>query len=34
MNIDPYLMACAIIALTREIIGVAIVWSQEMELLS
>ena len=28
---DPYLMACAIVAYTRKYMGVAIIWSQDME---
>ena len=34
MTNEPYLLACAIVAYTRKYMGVAIIWSAEMELLS
>lgn len=34
MTVDPYLLACAIVAYTRKYMGVAIIWRQELELLA
>jgi hypothetical protein len=34
MTMEPYLLACAIVAYTRKYMGVAIIWPTEMELLS
>lgn len=34
MTVDAYNLACAIVAYTRKYMGVAIVWSTEMILLS
>jgi hypothetical protein len=34
MRTSPYLLAAAIIAYTRKYMGVAVVWTQEMELLT
>ena len=34
MTNEPYLLACAIVAYTRKYMGVAIIWSAEMELLT
>ena len=34
MTVDPYLLACAIVAYTRKYMGVAIIWRQELELLT
>lgn len=31
---DPYLMSCAIIAYTRKYMGVAVIWSLNMELMA
>ena len=34
MTVDPYLLACAIVAYTRKYMGVAVIWRQELELLA
>ena len=34
MTVDPYLLACAIIAYTRKYMGVAVIWTQELEYLT
>ena len=34
MTVDPYLLACAIVAYTRKYMGVAVIWRQELELLT
>lgn len=34
MTVDPYLLACAIVAYTRKYMGVAIIWPTELELLT
>lgn len=34
MKSEPYKLATAIIAYTRKYMGVAIVWTQEMEMLT
>ena len=34
MTVDPYLLACAIVAYTRKYMGVAIIWRYELELLT
>jgi len=34
MTVNPYYLACAIVAYTRKYMGVAIIWSHEMELLT
>ena len=34
MTVDPYFLACAIVAYTRKYMGVAIIWRQELELLT
>ena len=34
MTVDPYLLACAIVAYTRKYMGVAIIWPSELELLT
>ena len=34
MKAEPYNLACAIVAYTRKYMGVAIIWSNEMELLT
>jgi hypothetical protein len=34
MTNDPYLLACAIVAYTRKFMAVAIIWPQEMEMLT
>tara|TARA_B110000285_G_C15131443_1_gene623859 strand:+ start:799 stop:1029 length:231 start_codon:yes stop_codon:yes gene_type:complete len=34
MTVDSYNLACAIVAYTRKYMGVAIIWSTEMVLLS
>jgi len=34
MTVNPYFLACAIVAYTRKYMGVAIIWSHEMELLT
>ena len=34
MTVDPYFLACAIVAYARKYMGVAIIWPQELELLT
>jgi hypothetical protein len=34
MTVDSYNLACAIVAYTRKYMGVAIIWSTEMTLLT
>jgi len=34
MTVDPYHLACAIVAYTRKYMGVAVIWPLEMELLA
>jgi hypothetical protein len=34
MTVDPYLLSCAIVAYTRKYMGVAIIWRNELELLT
>jgi hypothetical protein len=34
MTVDPYLLACAIVAYTRKYMGVAIIWPTELEMLT
>ena len=34
MTVDPFLLSCAIIAYTRKFMGVAVIWSGNMEILT
>lgn len=34
MTVDPYLLACAIVAYTRKYMGVAVIWTTELEYLT
>ncbi len=34
MTVDPYLLTCSIVAYTRKFMGVAVIWSQEIEIMT